>query len=348
MKIILDLEFLPDYSVEETVNIAKTLESYGFGSICVADEVYYRDSWVTSTYVAMNTRSIGIGLGALGVYMRPPMILAQALATLDEVSGGRVYGLISTGNLDMLSQLGIKIDRPVAAVREAIQIMRMTWSGRVVTYEGKIFKIRDVVTSSRSIRGGVPIFIGAMGGPKLHRLGGEIADGLITWWGTTKEYYRYALENIKLGILKSKRKLTDIELIGGTIFACAKTGEEAREIVRPIVAFYINSIPSSVMTVQNIDTEKTKTISQCLSRGDYVSAIEATDDSIVDRLSLCGTPDEVVDKIEKNFVPYGFRRVSVLIPDNKTYEKIGVARRIPTIVETLRVMKEKVMPHLSD
>ncbi|HXF97007.1 MAG TPA: LLM class flavin-dependent oxidoreductase [Gaiellaceae bacterium] len=47
------------------------------------------------------------GPNVSGVYLREPTLIAQALATLDELTGGRVDGVISCGNFGLLAQYGV-------------------------------------------------------------------------------------------------------------------------------------------------------------------------------------------------------------------------------------------------
>jgi len=345
-RVTLDLQFLPDYPIDLTVEIAKKAESYGFRSICFADEIYYKDPWTTSACVARETSTIGIGLGALGVYMRPPPVLAQALATLDEISHGRVYSIVSTGNPYMLEQIGIKIQNPVGAIRDAVRIMRLMWSGEPVTYEGKRFSTRGAYTTARPTERPIPIYIAVQGGPRLFVLGGEIADGVVTGTGASREYFNYALENIRLGAHKANRNLADIELVGAVPCACAQDSEQAREIIRPLITFYLPSMSPIALSVERIDTTKVAGVSQLLFKGDFPSAIKATGDDIVDKLSLHGSPDEIVEKIERNFIPTGFKRIMLMIPDSTTYAKMGINVEAPSYTQTLQLIKERVIPHL--
>lgn len=337
---------MSDYPISEVVAIAKRAEEQGFGSICVADEIYYRDPWITSTCIAMNTKTVGIGIAAVGICVRPPVLAAQALATLDEISHGRAYGVVSTGNLYMLEQLGIKVDRPVTTVHEAIEIMRMVWKGEPTTYPGKVFNIKNATTSARSPREKIPLYVGAIGGPRLFVLSGEIADGVVTSWGGTKEYYEYVRDNVKSGALKAHRDLSEIDMTAGIAFACAKNTEDARDAVRPIVTFYVGSLPSALLSIQSVNTQTISNINDFLSRRDYESAVKATDDETVDKLALYGSPDEIIGKIEKRFIPYGFRRMLLQIPDSVTYKKMGLSQRTPSVVETMELLKEKVMTNL--
>ena len=294
----------------------------------------------------MNTHRIGIGIGAVGVCVRPPVVAAQALATLDEVSNGRAYGIVSTGNLYMLEQLGIKFDRPVTIVREAIEILRMMWNDQPTTYHGKIFNIKNASTSAKSPREKIPLYIGAIGGPKLFVLSGEIADGVVTSWGGTKEYYEYVRDSVKSGALKAHRDLSEIDMTAGIALACARNTEDARDAVRPIVTFYVGSLPSALLSIQNVNTDTIGKINEFLTRRDFASAVKATDDETVDKLALYGSPDEIIEKIEKRFIPYEFRRILMLIPDSVTYKKLGLTQRTPSVVETIELLKEKVMTRL--
>ena len=85
----------------------------------------------------------------------------------------------------------------------------------------------------------------------------------------------------------------------------------------------------------------------CVSNGDFSSAMKLTDDDLVDKLSLSGSPDQIVEKIEKNFVPYGFRRI-MMIHDSTTYAKTGITCRTPSFSETVRLVRDKTIPQFAE
>src|SRR2546430_1831330 len=81
----------------EHLSYAQRADELGYDTIFVP-EAWSRDAFTTLGWIAANTRRIRLGPGIVNVFSRTPALIAQSIATLDEVSGGRaVLGLGTSG-----------------------------------------------------------------------------------------------------------------------------------------------------------------------------------------------------------------------------------------------------------
>jgi len=341
----LDLGLVPALPIPEIIKRAQKAEELGFKTIWIADEVYTHDAWITMSRIAMETEKIKLGPGVTPAYMRYPSFVAQSLATLDEVSGGRTVFGIGVGALQMLAQHHIKPSKPITTLRESIEIIRRLLDGETVNFTGEVFKVKDLAINIKPKRR-IPIYIGAIAGPKTMILAGEIADGIMTEFGCTPEYFTYVRNNVKKGLSRAGRTLTDFQFLGGALFATAKTTEEARDIIRPCLAFWGWVLPKIVFEVSRIDMEKIETVHNFILKGNIHSAIKSTDDELIDKLTLSGTPDEIVERIEKAFLPYGFDQIKLMIFDSTTYrEMMGIEHKTPSFMEQMKAVNREILPH---
>src|SRR4029079_768718 len=109
-------------------------------------------------------------------YTRHPAITAAAMASLDELSQGRAvlgYGAGASG----FEILGIRPTRPVATLRESIDMIRRLWRGEHVTSAGPQIPVTDAYLKVPARE--LEIYL-APDGPQLLRLGGAVADAVIT------------------------------------------------------------------------------------------------------------------------------------------------------------------------
>ena len=98
---------------------------------------------------------------------RNPMLTAKAAATLDILSGGRFVLGVGTGYLKAeFFALGVDFDERNALFDEAIEVMRLHWSGERFSYDGAHFNARDLIAKPAP-SGPIPIWIG--GNAKLTR-----------------------------------------------------------------------------------------------------------------------------------------------------------------------------------
>ena len=112
----------PDYPLSDSIDMIKTADDLGFYACYSVDEIYHKDMWLLFAAAADKTRNIRMGPNVTHVILRDPTLIAQQLATLDELTGGRAEAVVSFGNLVMLSQYHVewKGSRPLARVREGL------------------------------------------------------------------------------------------------------------------------------------------------------------------------------------------------------------------------------------
>lgn len=93
------------------------VEEAGFDSLWVADERLYRDVYATLTQAALASTRLRLGTAATNPYVRPPALTAAAVATVDELSGGRtVLGLAAGGSAQC------RCNFPLMTVRENLEM----------------------------------------------------------------------------------------------------------------------------------------------------------------------------------------------------------------------------------
>jgi alkanesulfonate monooxygenase SsuD/methylene tetrahydromethanopterin reductase-like flavin-dependent oxidoreductase (luciferase family) len=171
--------------IPEALHLAKLCDDLGLDLIGVQDHPYQRrflDTWTLLAYLASQTTRVRLFPDVADLPLRPPAMLAKAAASLDLLSGGRVELGLGTGAFwEAIRAMGGPARSPaeaVAALEEAIRVIRLMWSGqRGLRFEGKFYNLQGVHS------GPVPahqigIWIGAYG-PKMLNLTGRLGDGWV-------------------------------------------------------------------------------------------------------------------------------------------------------------------------
>jgi len=172
----LGLQIVPTMPVTEMVETVRVAENLGFEFAMVADEGLMHDVYVVLALMAEGTSRIRLGAVTNG-YTRHPAATAAAMATIDDLSAGRAFLTLVAGGTMVLEPLGLVRERPLAVVRESVEMMRRLWSGETVTWEGEMFSLADARLEAGNARD-IPIWIAARG-PRLLQLAGEVADGAV-------------------------------------------------------------------------------------------------------------------------------------------------------------------------
>ena len=185
--------FVTPEATERPLKLAAIADELGFDVAGVQDHPYQRrfyDTWTLLTAMAMRTERITVFPDVANVPLRPPAMLAKAAATLDILSGGRLeLGLGAGGFWDGIKAYNGPARTPaesVSALEEAIQVIRLLWSGQHgIRFEGKFYQL----TGAHS--GPVPahpvgIWLGAYR-PRMLSLVGRLGDGWVPSYGYLKE-----------------------------------------------------------------------------------------------------------------------------------------------------------------
>ena len=172
MTVTLEAEISPGVSPGDFVDLAVRCERAGFDRFGVSDVVFWPDCFVLQGLIAQATSRIHIGSMVTNPYSRHPAMLAGAVATLQELSNGRMFLGIGVGA--GLEDLRIDYPRPVRALREAIVGIRGLLAGDTVELDGEMFPI-DNGRLVRPPETPVPISVGTRS-RQVMQLAGELAD----------------------------------------------------------------------------------------------------------------------------------------------------------------------------
>jgi len=171
------------------LELSALADELGFDLVGVQDHPYQRrflDTWTLLTAIAMRTKSVQVFPDVANLPLRPPAILAKAAASLDLLSGGRLeLGLGAGGFWEAIKAIGGPVRTPgesVAALDEAIQVIRLMWSGeRNVRFDGKFYQLAGVQTGPKP-QHPIGIWLGAYK-PRMLSLVGRAADGWLPSFG---------------------------------------------------------------------------------------------------------------------------------------------------------------------
>lgn len=185
--------------------MAETAEAAGYHSVWVGDSVTAKprlDAVATLATVAARTRRVRLGTAVMLAALRHPVILAHQIASLDVLAGGRlIWGVgAGRGGRALLENeflaCGVPMHERAQRLEEVLEICRLLWSGKPVSYSGQHYRIQDVTLEPVPIqKPGVPIWIASNLVERGLKRVAEIADAWITNV-TTLEVYRQCWEKI--------------------------------------------------------------------------------------------------------------------------------------------------------
>jgi 5,10-methylenetetrahydromethanopterin reductase len=220
--------------VRALVEAGREAEALGFAHLWVTDDRLQRDVFTVLAAMAPATSTIRLGPGVTNPYSRRPALIATAIATLDELSGGRAVLGLGAGGTNHRA-LGVRREAPVAALRESIRLIRGLLAGDEVTLEGRLVRADAARLDFEPVRESLPIYLGARG-PRMLELAGEVADGVIVGNVAAAAGWRYALGHVAAGAERAGRGIDSVRLVAWVYCSVADAGSDALDAVRPMVA----------------------------------------------------------------------------------------------------------------
>lgn len=337
---------LLDYPLADSIEMIKTADELGYYACYAVDETWHKDLWLVFAAAADKTQNIRLGPNVSGVWLKEPTLICQALATLDELTGGRAEGVFSFGNLGLLSQYGVDWSKikPLSRTKEAHHVMRTFLDEGAITFEGEFFKYDGLYTFARPVQERVPLYLGAMGGPKSFRFAGEATDGVHVALSYSKEAYEFVVDNVKIGAENAGRDWTKLDIGAWVVTCCAPDSEEAKRAARSIVSFYISAMPEVQLRLHDLDPGEMKGIVDALDKGELDKAYELTTPEVAEKLSIAGTPEECTEQI-REITSAGVNHMILTITDPAIVKAFsGKNVDVPDVQGQLRLIAKEVMP----
>ncbi|HEY5869297.1 MAG TPA: LLM class F420-dependent oxidoreductase, partial [Candidatus Tectomicrobia bacterium] len=160
--------------IASTLGVARSAEELGFASVWVTDhlfvprtmEIIYRDNMLEPlallSHLAAVVSRVRLGTSVLILPYRNPIIVAKMLATIDQLSHGRlIFGAAVGWMEEEFHALKVPFAERGALSDESLRIIRAHWSGGVVDHQGTFYRYSDMQASPRPVQQpGPPIWIG--------------------------------------------------------------------------------------------------------------------------------------------------------------------------------------------
>ncbi len=272
-----------------------------------------RDSVTSLAAIGLATEKLIMGSTQI-VRLRSPVVMAQSLASMDELSNGRMT--LAPGACTASHSRVYSLDHvsPPLGLKEWVESIRLLLTGEKISYHGEIVKLDNVGLGWEPIRKSIPLYIPATSTTGL-RLAGQLGDGVILNAICSPEYTVNALKIIKESAEKARRDFENFEV--AQIINCSIEDDHntAVDAIRWEVATKFDPIqipfiagPKMRVGEPYIRKEDIPVFEKAHAEGGMEALIKSVPDSYVEGMTACGTPDEVKAKVQ------AYRDAGVKIP----------------------------------
>jgi probable F420-dependent oxidoreductase len=309
-------------------DVAQAAEQLGFRSLMLPDHFFYEgpermpaaefysyDALIRAAVLVEATKTVEIGHLVLCNLFRHPAMTAQALMSLDTLSGGRIFAGLGSGwterEFEMTGMPFPDIGARLRMLDEALTVLRSLFTQHTTTFSGEFYQLRDAVLNPKPVRKPYPPILLGGGGRGLLRLAGKHADVVNIISETGKAGYIKVDEVSKLtdAVFQEKVRFVRAE--------AARHGRNPRDIRISNVAF---------TTMITDSPEATRMSSEALA-GFFRIPPEALPRS---PMALIGTPDELIAEIKRRTEAWELGQIVFVFTDETT----------------MRRLAEEVLPHV--
>ena len=321
---------------------AREADQCGYAVVWAA-EAYGSDAATVLAWVAAPTERIDVGSAIFQIPGRTPANTAMTAATLDTLSGGRFrLGLGVSGPQVSEGWHGVRFDKPLTRTREYVAIVRKALARERLTFDGEFFTLplpdgpgKALTLTVHPVRERIPIYLAAVG-PRNLELAGEIADGWLAIF-FDPDHSDELLGHIRTGREKAGLGMDGFDIvptvpviIGDDIEACA-------EPVRAYCALYIGGMGSreknfyNALAVRMGFGDAAARIQDLYLAKDYAGAAAAVPLEFIQRTSLIGPPDVIVERL-KAFAAAGVTTLTLASYHGTLEDRLEQLRLMPELL----------------
>ena len=293
------------FSSVDIVRAIKLADQTGLHSVWLNEDIG-RDSFVMLGNLCNQTHRIRLATGIVNVYTRSAVQIAMAIATLDELSGGRaILGLGAGHDRSVLAGHGIRVDHPLERLRDYVTIIRKVLSGEYYSHEDEIVQIKRSRLNIKHQALEVPIFLAARTGETV-RLAGELADGVLLNMPSKKWINEEALPNLKNGTGAAGRLENDVTVAAIIHCHLSNNKDRAREAAKRSIVGYSKSKAFVRMIGQMGYSSEIRKIHHMVISGEGENPSKYVPDELARELVPFGTLNEIMEEVE-DFVKKGVK-----------------------------------------
>ena len=298
MRIGLHIGPTPEFTpVDRFLDFVRRAEGLGFDPLLFSDTVSLsrlrvRDPYVLMALASQATKKARLGICVTTPHTRHLTVTANAIASVDDASGGRAVLGLGSGDTSVY-MIGKKAQSP-AMMRASVAALRALLDGNPTQVEG-----RELRSNWRKPR--LPLFLAA-GGPKMLALGGELADGVITLAGVTPEAVRWVRGRVAEGEARAGRPEGKLPLWVDGLVAIGSDRAAVREALKPRIC----NIANQNFRVACHGVPEARLAEVRLFRTQYDEAdvgpgtknAARVTDYLIDRFAIAGSEEEAAARFE--------------------------------------------------
>jgi len=342
MKFSMSLPLFRDFSArdpyKQTYEIAAFAEEAGFSTLTTGHHHFrlgnQSDPLTLMAAVAARTNTIRLGTGIFLLPIHHPLRVAEQIATLDQISGGRISLGVGTGwYAPEYDAYGARFNERGARMEDALKILKLAWTEENIRWEGRFHAFSGITVYPRPLqRPHPPLWVAGVVDAAVERAA-RLGDAWL--WGPVQSLAKgKACLDVYRGACARLGKKPDFIL---RRFAWMKPTR--REVEDEMLGRYVNGLLAHWR--QSSDEEEKTELFDRLDSGEKITPQEIARDRL-----LWGAPDDIIEQVKRFHEETGCEHVHVafgqgLPAESQLYDFLGTPEEH---IEMVRLFGREVIP----
>lgn len=283
------------------IEMAQCAERQGYDSLWVGESNGF-EAFTFLGAILNHTECIKVAPGIASIFTRTPALMSMSAASLHAIAPSRIIvGLGVSTRIIVGDWHGLPWDHPLERVAEYVQLLRQGLRGERLTHQGTYYQARNFRLGVDA-PGDVPLYLAAVN-PKMLRLAGAIADGVLLTWIPMAAVPQVIAE-IRAGAMDAGRDPDDVD-IALYLRTCVTDDREAAMawLRRDITGYMVADVYSRVFRHFGFEAE-VNAMHEAWRNGARERAMQHVSDRMVTALGVIGTQTACQDQVRR-FVASG-------------------------------------------
>ncbi len=334
--------FEPD-SPQRFRDLGLLAEQLGFDAVWAPNILSARDPFLAFSMLARDSHAVRMGPVAISPFELHPLKMANALLTLNELSGGRANLVIGGGGGTMIG-MGLKPDRRathpqmVRSVRECVAFLRAASPTTPLNFNGELFQVQNYLPDWATAP--APRLYVAANRPQMLKLAAELADGVMLS-DISLHYIGNTIATLRDGLATARRPADSLRI--NNLLAWHVKPDRAAAYVEARRKLWVRGIWERARNAPFIDAAACDVVEKNLpglvlayQHGEDPASVVPRKilDALVDGLTLTGSSDNLTPVVDELLA---FRRAGVTEIGLRLYADPEAA---------IRLVAERIAPAL--
>lgn len=277
----------PTGTVEDSVALARRLESLGWDDIWLADAGGL-DALTLTPMLLAATEKMRLGIAVVPVFTRTPAVLASTISVISQAYPERfVPGLGTSSHAIINNWHGLRMEKPLTRIEETMTLLRAMLAGDKTNFEGETLRSKGYIQAPTANQ---PIYLAALR-PKMLELAAEIGDGVILNLFPRKALPKI-MEHIAIGAERAGKDPASVEVVCRHMMCVTDNRELGRAAFRAAFGpYYATPVYNKFLAWAGYE-EAAQEIQAGFAARDRERTAAALTDELVDEIAVIGDATE--------------------------------------------------------